>query len=127
MTGAEAAGPRVGIGAIVWGVRDMNRAIAFWSAALGYELRRAPDDDFAILVPANGAAGTQLSLKLTSSAAPRRHHMDLFTTDQASEVARLIALGARRVAWRYEPDADYVVLADPEGNSFCVVNVEEAA
>ena len=52
---------------------------------------------------------------------PKRHHMDLFTRDQAKEVERLLNLGASRVDWNYEPDADYIVLADPDANTFCVV------
>ena len=113
------------IGAIVWGVRDLDRSITFWSQALDYELRREADIDFAILVPKNGM-GIQLSLNAAvTSKKPRRHHMDLFTHDQEKEVERLLSLGAARVAWRYEPDADYVVLADPDGNTFCVVQVPE--
>ncbi|MCB0025696.1 MAG: VOC family protein [Caldilinea sp.] len=111
------------IGAIVWGVRDLPRAIAFWSAALDYKLSRAPDVDFAILVPKEGA-GIQLSLNAAvTSDKPKRHHLDLFTHNQEREVARLLELGATRVAWRYEPGADYVVLADPDGNTFCVVGI----
>jgi Glyoxalase-like domain len=41
--------------------------------------------------------------------------------DQGAEVQRLKGLGATEVDWEYEPDADYVVLADPDGNYFCVV------
>lgn len=41
--------------------------------------------------------------------------------NQAAEVERLLGLGARRVDWRYPEQADYVVLADPDGNTFCVV------
>ena len=110
------------IGAIVWGVRDLHRAIAFWSEALNYELRREPDVDFAILIPKEGK-GVQLSLNKVTSAKPKRHHLDLFTENQADEVERLLNLGATRVAWNYEPGADYVVLADPDGNTFCVVQV----
>ena len=113
------------IGSIVWGVTDLPRAIAFWSAALNYRLRRDPDVDWAILEPVEGA-GLQLSLKLVSSPAARRHHMDLFTEDASAEVERLLALGAQRVEWQYEPDADYVVLADPDGNRFCVVQMQDA-
>jgi hypothetical protein len=40
---------------------------------------------------------------------------------QAAEVERLLALGARRVDWRHPEHADYVALADPDGNTFCVV------
>ena len=109
------------IGAIVWGVRDLHRSVEFWSEVLDYELRREPDADFAILVPKNGEE-TQLSLNAAvTSDKPKRHHMDLFTENQAGEVERLLKLGATRVNWEYEPDADYVVLADPDGNTFCVV------
>ena len=111
----------VEIGAIVWGVRDLHRAVAFWSEALNYTLRREPDVDFAILVPKEGK-GVQLPLNAAViSDKPKQHHMDLFARDQAGEVARLLDLGATRVDWTYGPDADYVVLANPDGNTFCVV------
>jgi predicted enzyme related to lactoylglutathione lyase len=111
------------IGAIVWGVRDLHRAIKFWCEALNYKLRIEPDVDFAILIPKEGK-GIQLSLNAAvTSAKPKRHHIDLFTHDQEKEVDRLLKLGATRVEWKYEPDADYVVLADPDGNTFCVVHV----
>lgn len=112
------------IGSVVWGVRDIPRAIAFWAAALDYELRDPPDDDWAVLLPHEGQEGLQLSLKLTESEAPRRHHLDLFSDDQAADVERLLELGADTVDdWEYEDDADYVVLSDPDGNRFCVVQV----
>ncbi len=110
------------IGSIVWGVRDVPRAIRFWSAALRYRLLREPDDTWAILVPETGP-GPQLAIKLVSSAAEQhqRHHLDLYADNQATEVERLVGLGAQRVDWRYEADADYVVLADEDGNRFCVI------
>ena len=112
------------IGAIVWGVRDLHRSIKFWSEALNYKLVREPDVDFAILIPKEGE-GIQLSLNAAvTSVKPKRHHIDLFTRDQAKEVERLLNLGATRVDWKYEPDADYVVLAGPDGNTFCVVHVQ---
>ncbi len=111
------------IGAIVWGVRDLHVSVTFWREALNYKLRRAPDVDFAILVPKDGE-GVQLSLNAgVTSDKPKRHHMDLFAHDQAGEVKRLLKLGATRVNWEYEPGADCVVLADPDGNTFCVVQV----
>jgi catechol 2,3-dioxygenase-like lactoylglutathione lyase family enzyme len=109
------------IGAVVWGVRDLQRSITFWSEALNYKLSRDPDIDFAILVPKEGE-GIQLSLNAAvTSEKPKRHHIDLFTPDQEKEVERLLKLGAARVDWNYDPGADYVVLADPDGNTFCVV------
>jgi predicted enzyme related to lactoylglutathione lyase len=111
------------IGAIVWGVRDLNRAINFWSEALNYKLKREPDVDFAILIPKEGE-GIQLSLNsAVTSSKPKRHHIDLFTHDQLNEVERLIKLGATRVDWNYDNEADYVVLFDPDGNTFCVVQI----
>jgi len=108
------------IGSIVWGVTDIHRAVAFWSAALDYTPKYPPSEDWAILVPRNGR-GLQLSLNKITSPKARRHHMDLFAADQQAEVRRLLALGATRKEWNYEPDADYVVLNDPDGNPFCVV------
>jgi predicted enzyme related to lactoylglutathione lyase len=109
------------IGAVVWGVRNLQRSVDFWSKALNYTLSREPDVDFAILIPKEGE-GIQLSLNAAvTSDKPKRHHIDLFTSDQEEEVERLLKLGATRVDWNYEHDADYVVLADPDGNTFCVV------
>ena len=111
------------IGAIVWGVRDLNRAINFWSEALNYKLKGEPDVDFAILIPKEGE-GIQLSLNsAVTSSKPKRHHIDLFTHDQTNEVERLIKLGATRVNWNYDNEADYVVLSDPDGNTFCIVQI----
>ena len=114
------------IGSVVWGVRDVQRAIRFWSEALDYELLRPPDVDWAILVPRSGT-GQQLAIKLVTSdpATHQRHHVDLYATDKEAEVERLLNLGAQRVDWRYEADADYVVLADGDGNRFCVVEKAE--
>jgi catechol 2,3-dioxygenase-like lactoylglutathione lyase family enzyme len=110
------------IGSIVWGVRDVPRAIAFWCAALGYQPLRRPSSDRAILVPKEGK-GVQLAISQVSSDAKdhQRHHLDLYASDRAAEVERLLGLGADRVDWRYPEHADYIVLADPDGNTFCVV------
>ena len=108
------------IGSIVWGVKDLPRALEFWTQALNYRLRTPPDDDWAILVPVE-EPGVQLALSLVSSDRDRRHHLDLYAADQQAEVERLLALGARRAEWRSPPDADFVVLQDPDGNRFCVI------
>jgi hypothetical protein len=51
----------------------------------------------------------------------QRHHLDLYASERDTEVERLLSIGARRVNWRYPEGADYVVLADPDGNTFCVI------
>ena len=59
-----------------------------------------------------------------------RVHLDLYAgdaADQASEVERLVALGATRVDWdRYPDNPDFVVLADPEGNRFCIIDTSHS-
>src|SRR5680860_12064 len=114
------------IGSIVWGVRDYRAALEFWTAALDYRPKRDPDDDWALLVPKSGD-GVQLAIQLVTSDAEthQRHHLDLYAMDQAAQVERLLGLGATRVNWRYPPDADYVVLADPDGNTFCVIDASD--
>jgi catechol 2,3-dioxygenase-like lactoylglutathione lyase family enzyme len=116
------------IGSVVWSVRDLDAAIRFWCGALDYLPHPGSIDvDWAILVPREGK-GQQLAIKLvTSETLPKqRHHLDLYAADQTAEVDRLIGLGAQTVEWDYEPDADYVVLADPDGNRFCVIDAGEA-
>ena len=112
------------IGAIVWGVTDITQAVGFWSRALNYVPKYPPESDFAILIPKRGE-GFQLSLNRVTSPRAHRHHMDLFTTDQAGEVQRLLGLGACLKPWNYEEGADYVVLEDPDGNPFCVIQLPE--
>ena len=102
--------------AVVMNVEDARRAAGFWTSALGYQ--PAPDaPDF--LVPPDGQ-GVRVHLDESD-----RTHLDLWvdraTSDLETEVARLVSLGATRVEWTYPDDADFVVLADTEGNLFCVI------
>jgi len=50
-------------------------------------------------------------------------HLDLYTNDKENEVERLVEIGATRYPWRYRPNDDFIVLADPDDNLFCVVQV----
>lgn len=116
-------------GVVVLGVSDVDRAAEFWSAALGYTLRE--DGPFGIsklLMPADGV-GPAIGLQ-RSETPPQNHpriHFDLHAADpaeQEAEAARLVSLGARRVAWdSYPEDPDFVVLEDPDGNRFCIVDL----
>ena len=116
------------IGTIVVGVTDVRRAVDFWTHALGYVARNEVNDDFVILQPSDGANGCALALDRSESPLQEhpRIHLDLYAgdaADQAAEVERLIALGAERVDWDLYPEApDFVVLADTEGNRFCVID-----
>ncbi|UUU23211.1 VOC family protein [Streptomyces sp. DSM 40750] len=104
------------IGSIVLNVSDLDRASAFWSTALGHTPRPGRPE---VLTPPGGT-GPLLWLDEDD-----RTHLDLWTDsaeEQRAEVERLSALGAVRVEWDYPEVADFVVLADPEGNLFCVIN-----
>ena len=115
------------IGSVVMGASDVRRAAAFWKEALGYVPREEPEDDWVVLTHPQGTHA-QLSIGLSETPPQERPrvHLDLYAgnaQDQATEVERLLGLGARRVAWdSYPEDADFVVLADPEGNRFCVID-----
>ena len=114
------------IGSIVLRVDDLERQTEFWQAALGYVRRDdGQSDDFVLLGPRAGdAPNLALDQVRSELLIPPRLHLDLYTQDQAREVERLKALGATEVHWdKRPPDADYVILADPEGNRFCVVDV----
>ncbi len=103
---------------------EWARACAFWQTALGYEIAHVnPAGDFMILRDPAGR-GPNLSLdKVPGRREGKRSrlHLDLYTHDQAGEVDRLVRLGATRYPGRYPEGADYVVLADPDDNLFCVV------
>jgi catechol 2,3-dioxygenase-like lactoylglutathione lyase family enzyme len=116
-------------GVVVLGVGDIQRAAEFWSAALGYELREDEFGGWANVVLPPGGAGTEIVLQL-SRTPPQDHprlHLDLHVADageQEAEAARLVSLGARRVDWdSYPEDPDFIVLEDPEGNRFCIVDL----
>jgi predicted enzyme related to lactoylglutathione lyase len=116
------------IGTVVVGVDDMGRAARFWQQALGYVPRDEVEDDWAVLIPTDGRSGTHLALQLSETRVQERPriHLDLYAgdaADQAAEVERLVSLGAERVDWDlYPDDPDFVVLADTEGNRFCVID-----
>lgn len=106
----------VTLGSTVLNVSDTHRAAEFWSNALGY-----------------GASGNPAFLRPESGEGPRLHlderdstHLDLWVEGEEelrAEVERLVSLGARRVDWTYPEGAAHVVLADTEGNLFCVCDV----
>ncbi len=120
------------IGTIVLGVQDVRRAVDFRTAALGYVTRDQVDEDRAVLIPAGDAPGPGLSPGRSETPVQDRPrvHLDPYAggaDDRAAEVERLMVLGDERVdrdGWT--PDADFVVLADTEGNRFCVIDTGPA-
>jgi len=115
---------RLRVGSIVIRVDDLELERAFWSAALDYVAREDDDDTFALLYPRDGV-GPNVSLDRVRAprSIPPKIHLDLYALDQAAEVERLKGLGATEVHWDKQPaDADYVIMQDPEGNRFCVID-----
>jgi hypothetical protein len=96
----------------------------FWAATLHWDIYDETDEEIG-LVPTDGTRFLLLFLPVPEpKTAKNRIHLDLVsesTTHQSEMVDRLIALGARRVDIGQASDVDHVVLADPEGNEFCVV------
>ena len=107
----------------------MQRAAAFWCDALGYETRQDGFGGWSMVLEPPDGAGTKIALQRSQTPLPDhpRLHLDLHVGDaaeQAVEVARLVSLGAERVDWdSYPDDPDFVVLADPDGNRFCIVDL----
>jgi catechol 2,3-dioxygenase-like lactoylglutathione lyase family enzyme len=109
-------------------VHDVDAMADFWSAVLGYRIDR-DGDGIVHLLPPDGAAPDALTIWLQPTAEPKttknRAHPDLVVTDAGgvdSEVARLVTLGATRVDIGQTGAEPFVVLADPEGNEFCVLH-----
>ncbi|MEU6759490.1 VOC family protein [Streptomyces sp. NPDC046685] len=108
---------------------DPEGLAAFWSQVLGYvELGREPDGSIEIGPPGVGSGGPQPTLVLSPSSDPRvgklRLHIDVNATDrdQDAELERLLALGAKPVDIGQTGAEDWHVLADPEGNEFCLLH-----
>ena len=99
---------------------DPARLAQFWSAVLDYSVTHKNDEEVAI-APAGGGGPTLLFLRVPDSKTVKnRFHLDLNPNDQQAEVRRLLGLGASR-ADIGQGDVSWVVLADPEGNEFCVL------
>ena len=110
------------IGSIVIHCFEFDKMVEFWGKALNYYPREPKTDDWVVLIDPE-KKGPNLSFQKRDKKRDRKNwiHLDLYTNDQENEVKRLLNIGAKKYEWRYEVDADYVVLEDPDGNLFCVV------
>ena len=117
------------IGSIVVRCYEFERMLAFWQEALGYVLREPAEGGWVVLCDPEGR-GPNVSLdRVPEPLEPigeiSRVHIDLYTNDQGAEVERLVGIGASRYPQEYGPENDFVVLVDPDGNRFCVVQLPD--
>lgn len=109
--------------AVVIDCAGFERPIAFWSAALGYVEWFATQGQFAGITPPiqDGRLPIIFQQVPEPKVGKNRLHLDYETPDRTAEVARLVNLGAREIAEHSLGDARWTVMADPDGNEFCVV------
>ncbi len=107
---------------------DPLKLANFWAAVLSWEITYKTDNEVCIeLLDGSSAQGVipdLLFIKVPDSKAGKnRLHLDLRPDDQAAEVARIEGLGGTRIeiGQSTDPDTTWVVMADPEGNEFCVL------
>jgi predicted enzyme related to lactoylglutathione lyase len=101
---------------------DHGRVVDFWAAALGYT-RQEVNEQYVALVPSEREPGRPplLFQKVPEpKAVKNRVHLDFSAESMADEVAFLVSLGATVLAERSLGSMRWTVLADPEGNEFCV-------
>ncbi len=111
------------VGSVVIDCNDFPTMSRFWQEALRYEPREEPEEDSVVLRDPNGQnVNVSLVVVPEKRSGKNRLHFDLYTSDQNGEVERLLALGATRFERTPEPGEDFIVLEDPEGNLFCVID-----
>jgi hypothetical protein len=93
----------------------------WWANALGWVVLDDSPDEFEIRPTAEQVPGLLFEQVGEAKAGKNRLHIDLRPDDQQAEVARLLGLGARH-ADVGQGTQSWVVLADPEGNEFCVLS-----
>jgi hypothetical protein len=117
------------ISELVIDAADPELLAAFWGEVLGYvELGREDDGSIEIVPPDPVFVGPQPTIVLSPSSDPRagklRLHIDVNATDrdQDAELERLLALGAKTADVGQTGTESWHVLADPEGNEFCLLH-----
>ncbi len=110
------------IGSVVIDCTEYEPMERFWMAALHYVRRDLSPDDDVLCDPEGRGPNVAMQEVPETRSGKNRLHLDLYTDDPAAEVERLVALGATRFERDAEPGEDFVVLLDPEGNQFCVID-----
>ncbi|MFI6655112.1 VOC family protein [Streptomyces sp. NPDC050523] len=94
----------------------------WWTEALGWVVVNDAADEYEIRPAKDRLPGLLFAPVPEGKTIKNRLHLDLRPDDQEAEVARLLALGARHVDVGQGDEVTWVVLADPEGNEFCLLS-----
>ena len=101
---------------------DHGAVVDFWAAAFGYERREVNEQYVALVPPERGPGRPPLLFQKVPERklVKNRVHFDTHGESRSAEVERLLALGATFIAQRSLGQLTWTVMADPEGNEFCV-------
>ncbi|MFZ0892569.1 MAG: VOC family protein [Thermoplasmata archaeon] len=112
------------VGSIVVDCTNLEQMIRFWSEALHYVPRGPVRPDGVILQDPKGI-GPNLNLSLSNEGplAEYRLHLDLYVKDPLAEQERLLQLGAT-INFPAQKGKDFITLADPDGNLFCLIDID---
>jgi hypothetical protein len=105
--------------AVVVDATDPARLARWWAEVLDYRVANESPDE--VVIEGDGGPSLVFVTVPEAKSVKNRLHLDLNPDDQASEVERLVNMGARHVDVTQGEKATWVVLADPEGNEFCVL------
>lgn len=117
----------LGIQCLTIDSKDPDALAQWWASALNYEITyQSPpeetEDREVVISQAGGRGWELLFLKAPDEKVVKnRYHLDLRPEDRDAEVDRLIGMGATKVDIGQGPEVTWVVLADPEGNEFCIL------
>ena len=122
---SDAANPRLGRlhpHNVVIDVADHDIVVPFWEAALGWTSQRLNEQFVGLRAPADEAIGFDILFQKVPEPkiAKNRAHIDFDAADMEAEVERLVGLGGRKVAEHNLGAFRWTIVADPEGNEFCV-------
>jgi predicted enzyme related to lactoylglutathione lyase len=110
--------------AVCFDANDPLRLARFWGGVLGWEMADDPRGGVALLASDDTGFGFRFLSTQEQKEGPNERHFHLTSTsleDQQRTVANSLRLGARHVDVGQRPEEGHVVLADPEGNEFCVI------
>jgi len=110
--------------ALCFDANDPLGLARFWIGVLGWEMADDPHHDLTLLPSDDTGFRIRFLASQEQKAGQNQMHFDLTSTsleDQQQTVAKALALGARHIDVGQRPEEQHVVLADPEGNEFCVI------